>query len=240
MTNEKLKEITALFSNEAFMNELSAVTDEKNVPGVTKKFGVDITEQELNELFSSSADTKKWAKEVAVCSKQLEEVLKDPKKQVEFSEINSEALFKNFCMNNNVAASDKFLPMLYFAAFSNKDKMELSEEELDSIAGGITLWGIFKFGVGLIPFVGTLAQTLMDLADGSLRGGANIGARFALSAISAMFGAVGSIAEAGIFDIAGGWIANGFSTIAGKLAIWGTSTAVSSGTGMAVDHVDGL
>ena len=92
----------------------------------------------------------------------------------------------------------------------------------------------------MIPFVGTLAQTLLDIADGSLTGGANIGARFALSAISAMFGAVGSIAEAGIMDVASGWIANGFSTIAGKLTIWTGTTVVSSGAGIDVDHSVGL
>ena len=240
MTNEKLKEITGLFENEAFMNDLAKVTDETGIISAAKKYGVEITEQDLNDLFMVKSETKKWAKEVVDCAKQLEEVLKNPEKQAEFAKINSEALFKDFCKANNVEASDKFLPMLYFVAFDNKKTMELSEEELDSVAGGISLWGIFKFGVGLIPFVGTLAQTFLDIADGSLTGGANIGARFALSAISAMFGAVGSIAEAGIMDIASGWIANGFSTIAGKLAIWSGTTAVSSGTGMIVNNSVGL
>lgn len=240
MTNDKLKAITELFANEAFMNELSSVSEEKDIILLAKKYGVEITEQEINDLFTVKPETKKWAKEVADCAKQLEAVLKAPEKQAEFATINSEERFKEFCKANNVAVSDKFLPMLYCVAYSNKGIMELSEEELDSVAGGITLWGVFKFGVGLIPFVGTLAQTLLDLADGSLRGGANIGARFALSAISAMFGAVGSIAEAGIFDIAGGWIANGFSAVAGKLTIWAGTTAVSSGAGMDVDHSVGL
>jgi hypothetical protein len=240
MTNDKLKAITELFANEAFMNKLSSVSEEKDIILLAKKYGVEITEQELDELFTPALETKKWAKEVADCAQRLEELLKEPEKQAEFAELNSEEKFMEFCKANNVNASEKFLPMLYCVAFNNKDTMELTEEELDSVAGGISLWGIFKFGVGLIPLVGTLAQTFLDLADGSLRGGANIGARFALSAISAMFGAVGSIAEAGIFDIAGGWIANGFSAVAGKLTIWTGTTVVSSGTGMDVDHSVGL
>ena len=240
MTNDKLKVITALFENDAFMKVLPSVSDEKGIISLAEKYGVKITEQEITELLTIKPDTKKWAKELADCANQLEEVLKNPEKQAEFAKINSEALFKEFCKANNVEASDRFLPMLYFVAFDNKGRMELSEEELDAVAGGISLWGIFKFGVGLIPFVGTLAQTLLDFADGSLTGGANIGARFALSAISAMFGAVGSLAESGIMDIASGWIANGFSSIVGKLTIWGTTTAVSSGVGMDVDHSVGL
>lgn len=240
MTNEKLKKITELFANEAFMNELPTVTEEKGIIDLAKKYGVQITEQELDELFTSKPETKKWAKKVADCAQRLEELLKEPEKQAEFAEINSEEKFMEFCKANNVNASEKFLPMLYCVAFSNKDTMELSEEELDSVAGGITLWGVFKFGIGLIPIVGTLAQTFLDLADGSLRGGANIGARFALSAISAMFGAVGSIAEAGLLDIAGSWISEGFSAITGKLTIWTGTTVVSSGTGMDVDHSVGL
>ena len=71
MTNDKLKAITELFANEAFMNELSSVSEEKDIILLAKKYGVEITEQEINDLFTVKPETKKWAKEVADCAKQL-------------------------------------------------------------------------------------------------------------------------------------------------------------------------
>ncbi|MBQ4014769.1 MAG: hypothetical protein II610_05920 [Treponema sp.] len=240
MTKEKLEELSGLIGNEAFMKELASVADEQGVIPLAKKYGVDLSQDEVKDLFTITPDTRKWAAEVKACADKLQELLKDSKKAEEFTQINSEESFKRFCASNDISAGEKFLPVLYAFSYKNADKMQLSEEELDAVVGGVSVWGIFKFAIGLVPFVGTLAQTICDLADGSLRGTGNIAARFALSAVSAMFGAVGSLAESGLMDIASTLMSKGFSAIGGKAVIWATNTAVSAGTGMAVDSSIGL
>lgn len=240
MTKEKLEEISGLIGNEAFMKELSSVADEQGVIPLAKKYGVDLSQEEVKDLFTVTPDTRKWAAEVKACADKLQELLKDSKKAEEFTRINSEESFKQFCQANDIPAGEKFLPVLYMFSYKNADKMQLSEQELDAVVGGVSVWGIFKFAIGFVPFVGTLAQTICDLADGSLRGTGNIAARFALSAVSAMFGAVGSLADAGLMTIASGLISKGFSSIAGKAVIWATNTAVSAGTGIAVNSAVGL
>lgn len=240
MTKEKLEELSSLIKNEAFMKELASVADEQGVIPVAKKYGVDLSQEEVKDLFTITPDTRKWAAEVKSCADKLQELLKDSKKAEEFTQINSEESFNLFCASNDISAGEKFLPVLYVFSYQNAEKMQLSEEELDAVVGGVSVWGIFKFAIGLVPFVGTLAQTICDLADGSLRGTGNIAARFALSAVSAMFGAVGSLAESGLMDIASTLMSKGFASIAGQALIWGSTTAISSGAGIMVDKYVGL
>lgn len=240
MTKEKLKELSKLIENEDFMKGLSSVADEQGVIPLAKKYGVELSQDEVNDLFTITPDTRKWAAEVKACADKLQELLKDSNKAEEFTKINSEESFNKFCQENDIPAGEKFLPVLYTLSYKNADKMQLSEEELDAVVGGVSVWGIFKFAIGLVPFVGTLAQTICDLADGSLRGTGNIAARFALSAVSAMFGAVGSLAESGLMDIASTLMSKGFSAIGGQVAIWGGTTGISAGTGMAVNSSIGL
>lgn len=239
MTAEKITALTELLKNDGFCEEISTLTEEREIIPVAKKYGVDISEEEITDLFTIKPDTRKWAEELKNCSDRIEEVIKDPAKAEEFSGIKSEQDFKNFCQKNEIPENDQFIDVLYVVASAKTSKMELSIEELDAVVGG-SAWDVFKDVAGYVPFVGTLAKFVLDLSDGSLRGTNNIMARLGVVLAVAAFDAVSTIATGGLLGLAKGIIQSGLASVGKDALMYGALNILSTGTGMAVTKIAGI
>lgn len=239
MTAEKITAFTELLKNDGFCEEISSLTEEKEIIPVAKKYGLNISEEEITELFTIKPDTRKWAEELKACSDKIEEVIKDPEKAEQFSAINSEEQFKNFCRENAIPENEHFVDMLYVVSSAKTGKIELSAEELDSVVGG-SFWSTFKTITGFVPFVGTLAKFIMDLSDGSLRGTNNIMARLGVVLVVAAFDTVSTIATGGLLSLARGMIQSGLASVGKRALIYGALNVLSTGSGTAVTEIDNI
>ena len=239
MTADKITALTELLKNNSFCEEISGLTEEKEIIPVAKKYGVDVSEEDINDLFTIKPDTRKWAEELKICSDRIEEVTKDPVKAEEFSGIKSEEEFKTFCEANDIPENDQFINILYVVASAKTGRMELSADELDAVVGG-SAWSVFKTITGYVPFVGTLAKFIMDLSDGSLRGTDNIIARFGVVLAVAAFDAVSTMATGGLYGLVKGFVQGGLAAVGKKALIYGALNVLSTGSGSSVTLIDGI
>ena len=78
----------------------------------------------------------------------------------------------------------------------NREQYQLSADELDVVVGE-SVWGWFKKAINLVPFVGPLVTTTIDVCTGELKGVGNIAARYGIAVASGLFDTTAAIATGG-------------------------------------------
>ncbi|MBR4463103.1 MAG: hypothetical protein IKS40_00645 [Treponema sp.] len=232
---ETMHQMALLLQDKAFCNKLGNCHSEKDIAETLKEFNLQITEEDIHTLFTNDPQALKFVSEIADFSKRLNTAFLDEKIKEDFYKITSPQDFSDFCEKHVLTPTPGFTSMVELYFLVRDTVQNLSEEELDSIAGGSLVMDAVKFGVGFIPGVGGLATAALDIADGSVHGKGSITARLAGGVGISLFSTVGSLSFGGGLSIAKAWRKQGLTPeLKEKLALFGGISALSGITSFAV------
>ena len=104
MTNEKLKGISQLLENDDFVNQLSAVKDEKAACELFNANGVDVTLEEMTSFLNVSDEQRAKITAITATARKMEELIKDEEFKSKFigcrTEEEAESLLKENGIEN--------------------------------------------------------------------------------------------------------------------------------------------
>ena len=229
------QELVKLLNNQGFISAASQCQTEAELINIAKQFGLTLSEENLAELFAKKPDTIKVISDLADTFKKLDPLLKNKKIAEEFSRIASLETFQEFCKKNDIELTDSVIAIVSMLFDLLDEGIELSDESLDSVAGGSALWSMAEFGAGMIPGIGGVASAVVSIADGSVKGTEKITARLAAGVAVSLFESISTMSTGGALAIGKQWYKEGFtSDVKQKLAMFGGIKALSSITSFAV------
>ncbi len=225
---ETIQKLIALLKNQDFVDAAEQCKSNADIAQVAQKFNLAVTEEDLTELLAKKPEAMKTLHEVVDFTKVLKPLLKDEHSYQDFYTITSVRKFEAFCETYHLSPPASILTIadLIFTHLTYAE--ELSDDDLDAVAGGSFLMSAVKVGVGFIPGIGGIAAAALDVADGSAHGTEGITARLASGAAVSLFSCVSTMSCGGAISIGKQFFKEGLtSAVKQKLAVFGGLSALS-------------